>query len=86
MEQHDFGWAVRAMSGGKKVSREGWNGKGMFIFLIAGECWEFTTDIEGVEDDKKTLPFFCMKTADDKLVPWLCSQTDAAADDWNIVD
>ena len=26
-----------------------------------------------------------MKTVDDKLVPWLASQTDILADDWQIV-
>lgn len=32
------------------------------------------------------LPFIAMKTADDKLVPWLASQTDMLADDWVIVE
>jgi len=27
-----------------------------------------------------------MRTADNKIVPWLCSQTDALAEDWVIVD
>ncbi|HDR1805543.1 TPA: DUF2829 domain-containing protein [Pasteurella multocida] len=27
-----------------------------------------------------------MKTADNKLVPWLASQTDVLAEDWNVID
>lgn len=56
----------------------------MFLFLIAGDSWNFECDIEGV-DGLDTLPFVCMKTADNKLVPWLASQTDVLADDWKIV-
>ena len=35
---------------------------------------------------KEVLPFIAMKTADDKIVPWLCSQTDMLANDWQVVD
>lgn len=76
-----FGQATRLMMEGKKVQREGWNGKGMFLFTIAGNAWGFETDTEGV-DEIETPPFICMKTADNKLVPWLASQTDVFAYDW----
>jgi len=79
-----FGQATRLMLEGKKVQREGWNGKGMFLFTIAGGSWNFETDVDGV-DDIETLPFICMKTADNKLVPWLASQTDVLAYDWQEV-
>lgn len=81
----NFGQALEALKEGKKAARLGWNGKGMFLFAIAGGAWDFETDIDGV-DDIETLPFICMKTADDKLVPWLASQTDMLADDWGIVE
>jgi len=81
MEERDFAWAIRQIKQGKKLQREGWNGKGMFLFTIPGGSWNFETDIDGV-DDIETLPFICMKTADNKLVPWLASQTDILADDW----
>lgn len=80
-----FGQAITELKAGNKVAREGWNGKGMFIFLIAGGSWDFECDVSGV-DDIDTLPFFCMKTADNKLVPWLASQTDVLAEDWAIVE
>lgn len=76
-----FGEALEVVKFGAKIYREGWNGKGMFLFLVAGDAWNFECDIEGV-DGLSTLPFICMKTADNKLVPWLASQTDILADDW----
>jgi len=34
---------------------------------------------------KMTLPYIYMKTVTDDLVPWLASQTDILADDWQLV-
>ena len=34
----DFGTAVEALKQGARVAREGWNGKGMFLFLVKGEA------------------------------------------------
>lgn len=76
----DFGKVIFELRCGKKVFREGWNGKGMFIFLVPID-WEFHSDIEDIED-LPTEPFICMKTADNKLIPWLASQADLLADDW----
>ena len=84
-ENLSFGNATEKMKLGDKVARKGWNGKVMFLFLINGNAWEFTTDVSGV-DEIDTLPFICMKTADNKLVPWLASQTDVIADDWCVVE
>lgn len=82
----NFGKATQLMTEGKRVQREGWNGKGMFLFLIEGNSWYFNTDTAGPEiHEFGTLPFVCMKTADNKLVPWLASQTDVLADDWQEV-
>lgn len=29
----DFGQAIEALKAGKRVAREGWNGKGLFVFM-----------------------------------------------------
>ena len=34
----DFGQAVRVVKNGIRVSRDGWNGKGMFLIFISGEA------------------------------------------------
>ena len=67
----DFGLALVALKRGGKVARAGWNGKGMWLALQTPD-----------EGSKMSLPYIYMKTVDDKLVPWLASQTDLLAEDW----
>jgi hypothetical protein len=79
-----FGDALYALKKGQKVARAGWNGKGMWLFLISAPDWQphnVPTGILGLEK----LPWIAMKTADNKVVPWLCSQTDALAEDWTVI-
>jgi len=70
-----IGWAIKEMHNGEKVRRKGWNGKGMWLALQVPD-----------EHSKMSLPYVYMKTADNKLVPWLCSQTDLLAIDWELVE
>lgn len=70
-----IGAVVEGLSQGKRYSRAGWNGKGMWIELQRPD-----------EHSKMTLPYVFMRTADGNLVPWLCSQTDLLANDWNEVE
>ena len=83
--QIDFGIALVALKSGKRVSRAGWNGKGMFLFLV--DEWSFDVDLPATDPLNKCHPqdFICMKTANDSIVPWLASQTDILAKDWTIV-
>lgn len=76
-----FGAAIALAKIGHRVAREGWNGKGMFLFYVPS--WTFTN---GRHDNYSCLPFLAMKTADDKVVPWLASQTDVLANDWTDLD
>jgi len=75
MEETDFGWALRTLKNGGRVAREGWNGKGMWLQLQRPD-----------EHSKMTLPYIYMRTVNGDLVPWLASQTDMLATDWNPVD
>ena len=79
----NFGEALQEMAEGKKVQRSGWNGKGMFLFKVAGGAWDFETDVTGV-DGIDTDPFICMKTAGNTLIPWLASHADMGANDWQV--
>lgn len=82
----DFGEALRKLKSGKKVQRRGWNGKGMFLFLVPGSTFKVNRPPllgiypEGTEINYQ--PHIDMKTADNKVVPWLASQTDVLAEDW----
>ncbi len=86
----NFGGALAAMKVGCKVARAGWNGKGMFIFLVPGSVFRVNRPpLLGIYPEGTEINYHAhvdMKTADDKVVPWLCSQTDLLAEDWNVVD
>lgn len=70
-----FGEAIAALKDGDKVTREGWNGKGMWLNLQVPDS-----------NSKMTLPYIYMFTADKQQVPWLASQTDMLAEDWMKID
>jgi Protein of unknown function (DUF2829) len=70
-----FSTALVFLKEGKRLQRSGWNGKGMWLALQVPDA-----------HSKMSLPYVYMKTVDNKLVPWLCSQTDMLAEDWQIVE
>ena len=85
-----FSEALEALKNGKKVGRIGWNGKGMFLFIVPGS--HFTVNrlpLLGIYPEGTGIDYrshIDMKTAQDDIVPWVASQTDLLADDWQVVD
>lgn len=71
---HDFGKALLLLKMGKRVRRMGWNGKGMWLSLQKPDA-----------HSKMTLPYIYMSTVSGDLVPWLASQTDILAEDWDLI-
>lgn len=75
----DFSQALFAIKRGKKVSRSGWNGKGLWLELQVPDA-----------HSKMTLPYVYInypETSENTpgaRVPWIASQTDLLADDWVI--
>lgn len=76
----NFGEAIQALKAGKRVKRAGWNGSGIFIELQVPD-----------EHSKMTQPYIFIDTlnlqtsnpaAPKGRVPWLASQTDMLAEDW----
>ena len=74
---------------GARAARKGWNGKGMFIFLVPGSTFTVNREpllsILGEGKEVKYHGHIDMKTADGMIVPWLASQTDILAEDWTLV-
>lgn len=79
----DFGAAIAALKSGQRVARKGWNGKGIFIELQRPDA-----------HSKMTAPYIFIDTtglqttnpdAPKSRVPWLASQTDMLAEDWETV-
>jgi len=85
----NFGDALVALKSGQKVAREGWNGKAMFLFLVPGSQFQVNRPpLLGIYPEGTVINYHAhidMKTAQDTVVPWLASQTDVLADDWQIV-
>lgn len=81
----DIGEAVTALRAGKRVCRAGWNGRGMWLELVPADRWSTSVGPSSVANAHR-LPWVGMKTADGGFVPWLCSQTDLLANDWQELD
>lgn len=90
-----FGEAVEQMKRGEKVARKGWNGKGMYIWVMPGstvrDCNQITdphlAEIDKAEGEIRFLGSIRMRTATgDVLTGWLASQTDMLAEDWEVVE
>jgi len=81
----DFGGALGFLRQGGRVRRAGWNGKGMWLELVSSATFR-REPIPGalMAEDVDTGPFIIMHTAQKTWVPWLCSQADALAADWEL--
>lgn len=91
----NFGQAIVALKQGQRVCRLGWNGKGMYLWLLpaanvkAEWCREphLKAQAESNGGSIECLGSIRMMTADRKvLTGWLASQTDILAEDWQILD
>jgi hypothetical protein len=74
VEERDFAWAIRKLKDGQKVTRSGWNGKGMWLALQVPDA-----------HSKMQRPYIYIKTAQDQLVPWVASHGDLLSSDWDTV-
>lgn len=82
----NFGQALDALKAGKLVQRSGWNGKGMFLYLVPGSTFKVNrAPLLGIYPEGHEVKYHAhidMKTATDDCVPWLATQTDILAEDW----
>jgi len=69
-----FGEAILALKSGHRVTRRNWNGPGQSLELQVPD-----------EHSKMTRPYVFIRTVQGDLVPWLASQTDMLATDWELV-
>jgi hypothetical protein len=68
-----FSDALREVKLRRRITRIGWNGTGMYIELQKPDA-----------HSEMSLPYLYMKTVTGDLVPWVASQTDILATDWEI--
>lgn len=85
MNNLNFGQAIEALKSGKKVCREGWNGKGMYLYLSSH--YGVPTLINHGTFNKEYGQCIVMNTANNiHQLGWLASQTDMLAEDWCILE
>lgn len=70
----EFGEALNDLREGHRVTREGWNGKDMWVALQVPD-----------DHSKMRRPYLYMSPIDGDLVPWVASQSDLLAEDWKVV-
>lgn len=84
----NFGLALALLKAGRRLHRQGWNGTGMFVYLVGPGRYPPTTvpgELIAKEHSDGLVPYrpyLALKTVDGDVVPWLASQTDILADDW----
>ena len=86
----NFSEALTFIKDGRRLARVGWNGSGMFVYLVAGS--QFIVNRaplismfpEGTEITYR--PHIDLKAVDGSCGVWSPSNSDVLADDWILVD
>ena len=82
----NFSEALLAIRDGEKVSRLGWNGKGIFLFLVPGSRFVVNRPpLLGIYEEGTVIdykPHIDMKGVDGTISVWAPSINDVLAEDW----
>lgn len=85
-----FGEAVAAAKKGMAIYREGWNGSGMFAYIVPENKDEPKTKIAeeyfGAGNKIPHRAYWVLKTAQNDISTWAPSGSDTLAEDWHIID
>lgn len=82
-----FGEAIKYLKRGKKVKREGWNGKNQYIQLATGISYKTQNgEIVNCEHDAIGNMAVAFVETSGVQMGWLASQADMLADDWMFVE
>jgi hypothetical protein len=85
----DIGFAVSAMRNGARVARAGWNGKGMFAYLVPAASYPVQTGAaKAFFGEGSVVPYreyMALKTVDGDVAVWVPSVSDILATDWFVL-
>lgn len=91
---HAFTQALTWLKGGRKITRKGWNGKGMFIYLVqshdtqVSDYWVDTKPLISIFGEGRDVNYQAridMKFANGQIGIWTPSHEDILAEDWNLL-
>lgn len=81
-----FSEAVFALKRGEKVARAGWNGKGMFVYLVPAASYPVQTGAaKSYFGEGAMVPYdayLAIKNTDETVSTWVPSVRDVLAEDW----
>lgn len=87
-----FGLAVEALKEGKRVSRAGWNGKGLFVVYQKAypqgiSCNKQTAEAWGMNEGElfRCEPYLQINMTNGSHAMWVPSINDVLAEDWTVV-
>lgn len=85
-----FGHATEAAKQGKRVARTGWNGAGMFAYIVPANSYPAQTAAAKLHFGEDALvpyrAYWALKTAQGDVATWAPSGSDSLAEDWVIID
>lgn len=85
----NFGQALELLKEGKKVARKGWNGSGMFTYIVPANAYPANTDAAKSHFGDSLVPYrayFALKTAQNDVATWVPSGSDILSEDWEVVE
>ena len=90
MRNLNFGQAIEAAKQGKKIAREGWNGSGMFAYIVPAQSYPAQTEIAKKHFGENVMvpyrAYWALKTAQEDVATWTPSGSDTLAEDWIVLD
>ncbi|MBB6622039.1 DUF2829 domain-containing protein [Clostridium gasigenes] len=83
-----FGKAVECLKDEYKVAREGWNGKGMFVYYVPAKQYPTNTKIAKKEfgEVANYNPYLAIRCVDKSVSTWVPSINDVLAEDWEVIE
>lgn len=86
----DFGGALSAIKLGKRVARSGWNGVGMFVYLVPANSYPVQTGAAKEHFGQGAMvpynAYMAIKNVNDTVSTWVPSVNDCLSNDWYIVE
>lgn len=86
----NFGQAIEAAKQGKRIARAGWNGQGMFAYIVPAASYPAQIGVAKAHFGENSLvpyrAYWALKTAQEDIATWTPSGSDTLAEDWYVLD
>jgi hypothetical protein len=82
-----FGLALELLKKGARIARHGWNGKGMFVYLVPADSYPAKTEV-AKNFFGESVPYnayMAIKNVNDTVSTWVPSVNDCLSEDWIVL-